>query len=134
MCHLRRRLRIFLFHRKVMSLSQDIQVFVIFNNPKIYKICDVMMSISTWDKVHFWLYLLNHNSLSHQTWSIDRCKQGQYFSGIFSTIWSTGARFQVLFNLATCSNHSITNYCKIPVFHFFKNVNNRQLNMVNVNY
>ena len=31
----------------------------IFNYPKIYKICDVIISISTWDKVHFWLYRLN---------------------------------------------------------------------------
>ena len=25
----------------------------IFNHPMIYKICDAMMSISTWDMVHF---------------------------------------------------------------------------------
>ena len=43
----------------------------------IYQICDVMMSISAWDRVHFWIGLLNHNSLSNQTWSIDRYKQGQ---------------------------------------------------------
>ena len=42
----------------------------------IYQICDAMMSISTWDKVHFWVYLLNNN-LSHQTWPVDRYKQGQ---------------------------------------------------------
>ena len=33
----------------------------------------------------------------------------------------TGAKFQVLFYLATCSNYSITDYVKIPVFHFFDN-------------
>ena len=38
----------------------------------IYQICDVMMSISTWGRVHFWIYLLKHNSLSHQTWPTDR--------------------------------------------------------------
>ena len=27
----------------------------------IYQICDVMMSMSTWEKVHFLMYLLNHN-------------------------------------------------------------------------
>ena len=37
--------------------------FCIFHHPMIYQICDVMMSI-------FWIYLLNHNSLSHQTWLI----------------------------------------------------------------
>ena len=55
---------------------QDSKSFYIFNYPMIYQICDVMMSISKWDRVHFWIYLLNHNSLSHQTWSIDRYKQG----------------------------------------------------------
>ena len=42
--------------------------------------------------------------------------------------------FQVLLDLATCSNYSITNYVKIPVFDFFEKVNQRHLKMVNVNY
>ena len=46
--------------------------FCIFNHLMIYQICDVTMSISTWDKAHFWIYLLNHNSWSHQTWQFDR--------------------------------------------------------------
>ena len=132
MCYPRHRLRILLFRRKFVLLSRY-SGFCIFNHPIIYQICDVMMSISTWDKMHFWIYLLNHNSLSHQTWQIDRYEQGQQLPGIFWTIWRTGARFQVLFNLATCSNYSITNYVKIPVSHFFENMNN-QLKMVNVNY
>ena len=49
--------------------------FSIFNHAIIYQICDITMSISTWDKVHVWMYLLNHNSSSHQTWPIDRYKQ-----------------------------------------------------------
>ena len=28
-------------------------------------------------RVYFWIYLLNQNSLNHQTWSIERYKQGQ---------------------------------------------------------
>ena len=80
------------------------------------------------------IYLLNRNSLSHQTWPIDRYKQGQYFSGIFWTILRTGAKFEAFFNLATCSNYSITNYIKIPVFDFFEKVNKGQLKMANVNY
>ena len=56
-----------------MFRSQDIQVFVFLT---IYQISDVTMSISKWDKVHFWIYLLNHKSWSHQTWSVDRYKQG----------------------------------------------------------
>ena len=31
--------------------------FCILNEPMIYQICDVMMSISTWDRVHFWMCL-----------------------------------------------------------------------------
>ena len=46
-----------------------------FKNPMIYQICNVTMSISTWDKVHFLIYLLKHNSWSHQTWSVDRYKK-----------------------------------------------------------
>ena len=42
--------------------------------------------------------------------------------------------FQVLFNLVACSNYSITNYVKIPVFHFFEKVNKGYLKMVNANY
>ena len=107
----------------------------ILSHPMIYKICNVM-SISAWDKVHFWIYLLNHNALNHQTWLIDRCKQKQWYSGIFRTIWRDGADFQVLFNLSTYSNYSITNYAKIPVLHFFffKKVNKWQLKKVNVNF
>ena len=33
------------------------------------------MSISTLDKVHFRIYLLNHNLRSHQTWLVDRYKK-----------------------------------------------------------
>ena len=71
MCHLRHRLRIFLFHRKVMFRSEDIQVFVFLTMHWFINGCHdehVMMSISTWDRVHFWIYLVNHNSLTYQTW------------------------------------------------------------------
>ena len=106
LCHMRHSLIIFLFQRKAMFRSQDIQIFCILNDLMIYQICDVMMSISTWDRLHFWIYLLKYNSLSHQTWPVDRYKQGQCSSWIFWTIWRTGARFQVLFNLATSSIYS----------------------------
>ena len=74
LCHLRHKFRIFLFCRKVMFRFQDIQVFV-FSTIPWFSISDVMMSITTWDRVQFWVYLLNHNSLSHQTWPVDRYKQ-----------------------------------------------------------
>ena len=51
--------------------------FRILNHPMIYQISEVKMSISTRDKVHFWIYLLNHKSWSRQTWPVDRYKQGQ---------------------------------------------------------
>ena len=48
----------------------------------IYQICDIMMSIRTWDKVHFWIYPFNHNWCI--VWRIDKYKQGQYeqFGGL----------------------------------------------------
>ena len=41
-----------------MFCSIDIEVFCIFKHPEIYYICDIIMIISTWDRVHFWIYLL----------------------------------------------------------------------------
>ena len=48
-------------------------------------------------------------------------------------IWRTGTKFHIL-SLAICSNYSVTNYVKIPVFHFFEKVNKGHLKMINVNY
>ena len=53
---------------------------------------------------------------------------------IFWTIWRTGAKFQALFKLATCSNCSITNYVKFTMFHFLEKVNKRELKMVYIDY
>ena len=105
--------------------------FCNFNHHMIYQICDVI-HISTWDRVHFWIYLFNYNSISYHTWPTDRYKQGQYFSAIFWTIWRTGAKLQVLSNLAIFFKYSITSYVKIPVFQFFEKVKKRQLKMVNL--
>ena len=63
---------------------------------------------------------LNHNSSSQLTWPINRYKQGQLFSRIFLIIWMAATKLQILFNLATCSNYSITSYHKIPAFRFLK--------------
>ena len=67
-------LRIFLSHAKVMLRFQDDQVFVFRTIPLFTQ--SIIMSMSAWDRVQFWIYLLNHNSLSHQTWPIDTYKQG----------------------------------------------------------
>ena len=53
MCHLRHKLRILLFRRKV--IFRRYSSFCIFNHPMIYQICDVIKSISTWDRMHFWI-------------------------------------------------------------------------------
>ena len=45
-----------------------------------------------------------------------------------------GAKFQALFNLASCSSYSITNYDKILVFHYFEKVNKGHLKVLSVNY
>ena len=83
MCHLKHGYEFFCFIETSCSVLEIFQ-FCIFNYTMIYQICDVMMSIDTWCKVHFWIYLLNHKSLIRQIWSIDRYKQGgKYFSRIF---------------------------------------------------
>ena len=92
---------------------------------------DIMMSISTCDMVHFSIYLLNHNSLTHQTWSVDRCKQGQYFSEIFWVIQKIRAKFQALLNLATCFN--LNQLCQVSSVTFFERMNKGELKMVNIN-
>ena len=129
MCHLRHRLRFFLFRRKVSFRSQDIQVFVFLTVPWFPK------SVTSWwvlvdEAGCIFECVLNHKSLTHQTRWINRYKKGQYFSKIFWTIWWTGSKFQTLFILATCSNFSIANYVKFPVFHFVEGVNKGELTMV----
>ena len=134
MFHMSDRLRIFFISKKSCVPFSGYSSFCMFNHSIIYQICDVMMSISMWDRMHFRIYLLNHNSLSHQTWPIDRYKEGESFAGIFWTIWRIGVKVQVLFNLATCSNYLITHYFTILVFTFFEKVNKEHVKMVSVNY
>ena len=50
----------------------------------------------------------------------------------FQTFLKPRAEFQVPFNLETCSNCSITNYVKFPVFQFFENVNKVELKMIKI--
>ena len=126
--------RNFLVSKKSCVLFSRYSSFCISNHAMIYRICDARMGIGTCHRVHFWVYLLSHNSLTHQTWPIDRYKREQYFSEIYWTIWRTGAKFQALFNLATCSNYSVTNCVKFPVFPFFERVNKGELKMVNISF
>ena len=63
----------------------------------------------TWDWVHFWVYLLYHNSLCQLTDII----QGNNVQEFFKQL----ERLGLSFNTPTCSNYSIINYVKIPLFH-----------------
>ena len=83
--------------------------------------------------IYIYIYIYTYIHITDILTYIHTYKQGQYFLGIFWTIWRTGDKFQVLFNLATCYNYSITNYIKIPIFYFLKKVNKGHLKMVNVN-
>ena len=99
-------------------------------NSEIVKYDGLLMD----SKIAFPVVLLNHNSLNYQTWPTDKYMQGQQFAGIFWIIWGSGVKFQVLFNLWTCSNYPITNYVYIPVYDFFEKVNEEHLKMIKFNY
>ena len=122
----------FVFKRSYVPFSRY-SIFLHFNHLMIYQICDVMMSISTWDRVYFRKYFLNHSWLSHQTWSIDWYKPGKLFSEIFWTIWRSGDKFQILFSLVTCCNYWVATYVKSLMFHIFAKVSKVHLKMGNFN-
>ena len=50
---------------------------------------------------------------------IDISKDNNFYES-FEQFGGAVATLQFLFNLATCSNYSITNYIKNPLFHFLK--------------
>ena len=131
MCHLRQRLRTFLFCRKTMFGSQYIQSFWFLTIPWFTKSVMPRSVISTWDKMHFWISF-EHGSLHHQTWLIDRWKANNIQESFEHG--GLGLSCKSFFNLATCSNYSITSY--VPVFHFFffEKVYKGHLKMLNDNY
>ena len=45
----------------------------------IFKVCDIMISISAWKGVHFLIYVLNHALLGHETWPSNGDRQRMYF-------------------------------------------------------
>ena len=136
MWHLRHKLWIFWFHRKVLFCSRDIQVFCIFKHPMIYQICDVMMSINTWGKVHFWIYLLNQNSpkLSRQI-----CPIGRYFSTVIF-FWKLLNDLEDLskvpgsFQFSKLHQLLSNQLCQIYSVSFFEKVRKRELKIININY
>ena len=68
-CAIWGRLRIFFVSYKSYVLFSKYSSFCIFNHPVIYQICDVMMSISTWDggflNISFEPQLFNPSNLAN---------------------------------------------------------------------
>ena len=126
-CHLRHRLRIFLFCRKVMLHSQDIQFFIFLT------IAWFTESVTSWwvlvypQLIYPPNFVNSYSLFTNQTWSIDRyISKGNIFPESFKQFGGM--------DLATWSNYSMTNYVKFPVFHFFERMNKVELKMVNFNY
>ena len=90
-----------------------------------YQICDVMMSVSTWDRVPFWICLLNHNSWSHKLGQVIDISKANNYQEFFKHLRGPGLSSRSCsIYLPTRCNYSTANYVKISVFHFFEEVNN----------
>ena len=113
----------------VKKLCSVLKIFKFLYFSPFYDLENLWRHDDTSDRAHFWIYLLNRNSLRHQTWPIEISQTWNFLNSLED--W---AKFQVLFNVATCSNYSITNHVKISVFHFFEKVNKGHLKTVTVNY
>ena len=61
-----------------MFCSRDVNSCVL-NHPFNLESCEVMMIISTRDRVCFWMNLLNRKSFGYETWPTNRYIHGQYF-------------------------------------------------------
>ena len=79
----------FLFCRKIIFHPQDIQVFVFLT------IHDLTIlwhhdEYSTWDRVHFWIYLLNHNWLNYKLGQLMDISKGNNFEEFFEQFGRLG--------------------------------------------
>ena len=103
--------------RKVMLYSQDVQVFVFLSIP--------------WDRVHFWIYLFNHISLSHRTWPQIKVRE-IIFRNLLNSLedWGQVAGPFQFRNLLQLLNKQL---CEGSSISFFEKVNKGRLEMVNVN-
>ena len=121
--------------------------FLYFQATMIYEILEVMMSINEWDRVHFWIYILNRNSRATKLGQLTDTNRGNKFQESFERFIGLGlifqievlglilqTNFQVFFNLPNCFSYPLTNFVKIPVFHFVEKKNKGHLKLVNVNY
>ena len=116
-----------------MFRSQDIQVIVFLNIPWFTK-----SMTSWWVLVHETGYIFEYIFWTTTHWVTKRgqlidINKGNDFQESFEQFGGR-ATFQVLFNLAACSNYLITNYIKIPVFDLFEKVNKGQLKRASFNY
>ena len=107
---------------KSLAMLMTYLVSYILNHSINFKLCDVMICISTWGSVHFWAYLLNHKSFSHETWPTSGYSHGQYFYKILCIIFLIEFWIQALFNLLTYSNLSKTNYNEFAFLYSFQGV------------
>lgn len=114
--HLKQMEGLFPFNQKTVSFFETF-IFVNSSRLKNFQSCFIMVSISTWEGPHFWVYLVNHYSLGYEIWSANRYNEERYFSEILWKILRTGT-FQALFKLPTCSNYLVTNDSKFSIFHF----------------
>ena len=85
MYHLRYKLRIFLFHRKLFNRNDPLLRHSggFFLSSKPFTLPNLRrheMSITTRVMVHFSISLSNHNSLCHENWSANSYKHGQYLN------------------------------------------------------
>ena len=125
----------FLLRRENVFLFQDIQVFVFLTIPWLTKSVTLW-----WVSVHetgcIFEYFFEPQPQHFWTTTHSVTKFGQLIDISKSNNFQeqTGATFLVIFYSVTFSNYSITNYVKIPMFHFFEKVNKGQLKMVNIKY
>ena len=114
--HLRCRLKIFYLVYKLCSFSRYSSFFIFYNHPMVYQICNVMMSILVHEIRYIFEFIFW--TTTHQITKLGQITnicQGNIFPEIFWIILRNRSKLQVLLNLETWSNYSITNYVKIPV-------------------
>ena len=109
----------FFYFVEKMFLFQDIQVFVFLTIPWLTKSVTLW-----WVSVHetgcIFEYFFEPQALHFWTKTHSVTKFGQLIDISKSNNFQeqTGATFLVIFYSVTFSNYSITNYVKIPMFHF----------------
>ena len=78
----------------VEKLCSVLKIFkgLYFKDPMVCQICDVMMSISKWDRVHFWVYLSIHYVT--KPFEIIDISKGNSFRKSFEQFGELGLRFR----------------------------------------